>query len=55
MTGVTRDGQPISATNIITKIGPHHMSWQSRDRTVGGAAQPDLDAMRAVRTPPKPM
>ncbi len=55
MTGVTRDGLPATATNTITQLGRDQMSWQSRDRTVGGEPQPDISEMKVVRTPPKPM
>lgn len=55
MSGVTRDGEPASSTNVITHLGRDRMSWQSHDRTVGGAAQPDVGEMIVVRPPPKPM
>jgi uncharacterized protein (TIGR02246 family) len=54
MTGVTRDGEPASATNVLTSLGKDRMSWQSRDRMVGGQATPDTEAVIAVRSPPKP-
>ena len=41
-TGVTRDGKPASATNTITLTGKDRMTWQSRDRVVGGQKQPDV-------------
>ncbi|HEV3137491.1 MAG TPA: SgcJ/EcaC family oxidoreductase [Pirellulales bacterium] len=55
MTGVTRDGRLASATNIITNLGKDRMTWQSRDRTVGGEAVPDVEEVLVVRKPPKPM
>jgi uncharacterized protein (TIGR02246 family) len=55
MTGVTRDGEPASATNVITRLSRDRMTWQSRDRTVGGEPQGDLGEVTVVRTPPKPM
>ena len=36
--GVRPDGQPTSATNIVTRLGKDRASWQSVDRTLGGAA-----------------
>ena len=36
LTGVTRDGEPATATNVITLLGKDRMTWQSRDRIVGG-------------------
>lgn len=55
MTGVTRDGKPASSTNIITRAGRDRMTWQSRDRTVGGEPQADIVEVAVVRPPPKPM
>jgi len=55
MSGVTRDGQVASATNITTFISKDRMTWQSRDRSVGGRATGDIDPVTVVRKPPKPM
>ena len=52
--GVTRDGKLASATNIITRAGKDHMTWQSRDRMVDGEATPDIDPVMVVRKPPVP-
>ena len=38
--GVGQDGQPASATNIITRLGKDRVSWQSVDRTLGGTGGP---------------
>jgi hypothetical protein len=54
LNGVTREGEPASATNVITFISKDRMSWQSRDRTVGDRATPDTDEVVVVRPPPKP-
>lgn len=51
--GVSQDGQPASATNIITRLGKDRLSWQSVDRTLGGAAIPGVDEFVVVRTPPE--
>ena len=51
--GVRQDGQPVSATNIITRLGKDRMSWQSVDRTLGGSAIPGIDEFVVVRTPPE--
>jgi uncharacterized protein (TIGR02246 family) len=53
LTGVTRDGEPASATNVFTVLGKDRISWQSRDRTVAGKATPDTDTFIVVRPPPK--
>jgi uncharacterized protein (TIGR02246 family) len=55
LTGVTRDGLPASSTNAITRVGNDRMTWQSRDRMVGGEPAPDTGEITAVRKPPKPM
>lgn len=54
LSGVTREGEPASATNVITFLGKGRISWQSRDRTVGGEASPDIEEVVMVRPPPKP-
>jgi uncharacterized protein (TIGR02246 family) len=54
-TGVTHDGKAASATNITTRIGKDRMTWQSRDRIVGGEAVADIEEVTVVRKPPKPM
>ena len=51
--GVRQDGQAVSATNIITRLGKDRMSWQSVDRTLGEAALPGVDEFVIVRTPPE--
>jgi uncharacterized protein (TIGR02246 family) len=51
--GVRQDGQHVSATNIITRLGKDRASWQSVDRTLGGAAIPQIDEFTLVRKPPE--
>ena len=51
--GVGQDGQPASATNIITRLGKDRVSWQSVNRTLGGAAVPGIDEFILVRKPPE--
>ncbi len=51
--GVGREGQPVSATNIITRVGKDRMNWQSTERTVGGSALPGIDEFTIVRKPPE--
>ena len=55
MTGVTRDGKLASSTNTTTVVHSDRLTWQSRDRMVGGEAQPDIEEVMIVRKPPKPM
>ena len=51
--GVRQDGQPASATNIITRLGKDRMGWQSTERTLGGSAVPGIDEFVVVRKPPE--
>ena len=51
--GVSQEGQPVSATNIITRLGKDRMSWQSTARTLGGSAVPGIDEFTIVRKPPE--
>ena len=53
-TGVTRDGKIASATNIITRVSKHRMTWQQRDRIVGGEKTPDIAETPITRRPPTP-
>ena len=55
MTGVTHDGKPASATNVLTRVAKDRMTWQSRDRIVGGELMPNVEEITIVRKPPKPM
>ena len=55
MTGVTRDGKIASATNIITRVSKDRMTWQQRDRIVGGEKTPDIAEVPITRKPPPPM
>ncbi len=52
--GVNQHGQPISSTNIITRLGKDRIGWQSTERTIGGAAVPGVDEFTIVRKPPEP-
>lgn len=52
-TGVTRDGKPASATSVTTRTAKDRMTWQSRDRSIGGERLPDVGPVVIVRTPPK--
>ncbi len=54
LTGVMGDGQIRSATNVMTRLSDDHATYQSRDRVVGGALLPDLEAVPIVRKPPEP-
>ena len=54
LTGVLGDGRIRSATNILTRLGPDHATFQSRDRVTGGEVQPDYEPVPIVRKPPQP-
>ena len=51
--GVGGDEQPMSATNIVTRLGKDRMTWQSAERTRGGSAIPGIDEFVVVRKPPE--
>lgn len=52
--GVRQDGRHASATNVLKRLGKDRASWQSVDRSVGGAAVPGIDEFTLVRKPPEP-
>ena len=54
MSGVNREGKPASSTNITTMLSKDRMSWQSRDRVIGGEKMPDIEEVPIVHKPPKP-
>jgi uncharacterized protein (TIGR02246 family) len=54
MTGVTREGKAASSTNITTLVSKDRMTWQSRDRVVGGEMTPDIEEIPIARKPPAP-
>jgi hypothetical protein len=54
LNGVTREGEPATMTNVITFAGKDRITWQSRDRTIGGEASPDTEEFVMVRPPPAP-
>jgi len=53
-TGVLPDGRTASATNVLTRSGPHSARWASIERTVGGHVVPNLQEYVMVRRPPQP-
>lgn len=53
-TGTTADGKVRSVTTVLTRLGPDHALYQSRDRVMGGVVMPDLAAVPIVRKPPQP-
>jgi uncharacterized protein (TIGR02246 family) len=55
MIGVTREGKPASSTNTFTMVSKDRMTWQSRDRLIGGDRMPDVEEIPIVHKPPKPM
>jgi hypothetical protein len=54
MTGVTHDGKIASSTNITTRVSKDRMTWQQRDRIVGGEKTPDIAETPITRQPPAP-
>ncbi|HEX3999166.1 MAG TPA: SgcJ/EcaC family oxidoreductase [Pirellulales bacterium] len=52
--GVTSDGKAASSTNYLTHLHKHRMTWESRDRLVGGEKTPDIGPITIVRQAPAP-
>jgi len=52
--GVLPDGRTASATNVLTRVGPHSARWASIQRTVGGHVVPNQQEYVMVRRPPPP-
>ena len=46
---VLRDGKKASATNVITVLDAHTISWQSTHRTLEGEALPDTKVVKMKR------
>lgn len=49
--GVTGDGVPTAAVNLLTRLDDNAYAWQSVRRTVGEAALPDTDEVVLKRRP----
>jgi uncharacterized protein (TIGR02246 family) len=45
----TRDGQKITATNIVTKVDADHFTWQSTKRAADGKPIPDTEVVKLKR------
>jgi uncharacterized protein (TIGR02246 family) len=50
--GATGDGRPTTAVNRLKRLDDDAYTWQSVDRTVDGAEQPDTDEIVIKRQPP---
>ncbi|MCI0457123.1 MAG: SgcJ/EcaC family oxidoreductase [Gemmataceae bacterium] len=44
-----RDGNKVTATNIVTRLDTNTLSWQSTNRTMEGKALPDTKAVKMKR------
>ena len=53
-TGVTSDGKAASSTNYMTRLHKHRLTWESRDRFVGGEKTADIGPITIARQPPAP-
>jgi uncharacterized protein (TIGR02246 family) len=51
-TSTLPDGGSVSATHIVTKVDDNTMTMVSKDRTVDGAAQPDVPETTFKKAPP---
>ena len=50
--GVSRDGSPSSATQVVTIVGKDAVKTSSVDRIIGGQVAQDIDEVLMVRKPP---
>jgi uncharacterized protein (TIGR02246 family) len=50
--GVTGDGTPTTAVNLLTRLDDNAYVWQSIQRTAGGRSLPDTDEVVLKRRPP---
>jgi uncharacterized protein (TIGR02246 family) len=48
-TGVTADGERVSATTVIEPIDDDSFTWRLTDRTIDGEKAPDVGPIKAVR------
>lgn len=53
-TGVLRNGDSTSATQIIEKVNNDAARFRSTERVIGGELMPDVDEVVMVRKPPAP-
>jgi uncharacterized protein (TIGR02246 family) len=53
-TGVTSDGKSASSTNYMTRLRKHRLTWESRDRFIGGEKTTDISPITIAREPPTP-
>jgi len=49
MTGTLPDGRQSSSTNIFKFVDENHFQWQSVNRIIDGALQPNIDEVTVVR------
>jgi uncharacterized protein (TIGR02246 family) len=52
-TMTTRDGKKVSATNIVTRVDPDHLTWRSIQRSVDGKSLPDIEGVKMKRVKPE--
>jgi uncharacterized protein (TIGR02246 family) len=48
---VTRDGKKLAATNIVTRLDPNTVTWQSKERRLDGKPLPDIGEIKMKRQP----
>jgi uncharacterized protein (TIGR02246 family) len=52
--GVNHDGERVTATMSITRLGPSSLRWSAFDRSRGGDLSPEVVVFTLVRRPPPP-
>jgi uncharacterized protein (TIGR02246 family) len=53
-TGVSSDGKAASSTSYLTRLRKHRLTWESRDRFIGGEKTADIGPIMIARQPPTP-
>ncbi len=50
--GATADGRPMTATNVLARVGADMAHWMTTDRTVGDEVVDEVEEFTLVRKPP---
>jgi len=53
-TGVSSDGKAASSTSYLTRMHKHRLTWESKDRFVGGEKMADIGPIMIARQAPAP-
>jgi hypothetical protein len=51
--GLTAEGAPTAATNILTRVTDNEFMWQSVNRRIGEQTMPDAAPIKVTRVGPR--